>query len=105
MVPSGFAPPVPEADAPHLTPRELQVLAQAAHGLRNREIGERLGISEQTVKNHMWSLLRKLSLPDRTRAVVFAIERGWIPVEISVDGSDAADGVDAVAFGVDAGTH
>ena len=70
---------------PHLTARELQVLEYAAHGLRNREIGEQLGISEQTVKNHMWNLLRKLSLPDRTRAVVVAIERGWIPVEMALD--------------------
>jgi len=65
---------------PRLTARELQVLEQVAFGLRNREIGERLGISEQTVKNHMWNLLRKLSLPDRTRAAVVAIDQGWIPV-------------------------
>jgi DNA-binding NarL/FixJ family response regulator len=70
---------------PHLTARELQVLEHAAHGLHNREIGERLGISEQTVKNHMWNLLRKLSLPDRTRAVVVAIERGWIPLAVGLE--------------------
>jgi DNA-binding CsgD family transcriptional regulator len=64
---------------PVLTHRELQVLEQVAHGLRNREIGQRLAITEQTVKNHMSNLLRKLSLPGRTRAVVVAIERGWIP--------------------------
>jgi DNA-binding NarL/FixJ family response regulator len=74
-----------QSAGPHLTARELQVLEHAAHGLRNREIGERLGISEQTVKNHMWNLLRKLSLPDRTRAVVVAIERGWIPVAVALD--------------------
>ncbi len=74
-----------EPGVPHLTSRELQVLEHAAHGLHNREIGERLGISEQTVKNHMWNLLRKLSLPDRTRAVVVAIERGWIPVAVGLD--------------------
>lgn len=65
---------------PRLTARELQVLEQVAFGLRNREIGERLGISEQTVKNHMWNLLRKLALPDRTRAAVVAIDQGWIPL-------------------------
>jgi DNA-binding NarL/FixJ family response regulator len=67
-------------DMPRPTARELQVLEQVARGLRNREIGDKLGISEQTVKNHMWSVLRKLSLPDRTLAAVVAIERGWIPV-------------------------
>jgi len=74
-----------QSGGPHLTARELQVLEHAARGLHNREIGERLGISEQTVKNHMWNLLRKFSLPDRTRAVVVAIERGWIPVAVGLD--------------------
>jgi DNA-binding NarL/FixJ family response regulator len=79
---------------PRLTARELQVLEQVAFGLRNREIGERLGISEQTVKNHMWNLLRKLSLPDRTRAAVVAIDQGWIPVTVGRD-SGASLGRDA----------
>ncbi|MEP6681242.1 MAG: LuxR C-terminal-related transcriptional regulator [Chloroflexota bacterium] len=68
-----------------LTHRELQVLELVSHGMRNREIGERLGISEQTVKNHMWSVLRRLSLPDRTRAAVVAIARGWIPAAEGAD--------------------
>jgi DNA-binding NarL/FixJ family response regulator len=67
---------------PRLTARELQVLEQVAYGLRNREIGERLGISEQTVKNHMWNLLRKLPAADRTGAAVHAVSRGWIRVPL-----------------------
>ena len=44
-----------------LTPRERQVLEQAALGLSNREIGEALNIAEQTVKNHLGNAMRKLS--------------------------------------------
>jgi DNA-binding NarL/FixJ family response regulator len=66
-----------------LTRRERQVLEQAALGMSNRQIGEALGIAEQTVKNHLSSAMRKLSLHDRTRAVVVALGRGWIRVPSS----------------------
>lgn len=52
-----------------LTPRELQVLALAEQGLTNKGIGERLGISPATVKNHMHNALAKLSAHRRTEAV------------------------------------
>ena len=61
-----------------LSARELQVLEEVALGRTNRDIGTELGIAEQTVKNHVSSVLRKLSLNDRTRAVVFALGEGWI---------------------------
>ena len=61
-----------------LTPRERQVLEQAALGLSNREIGDALNIAEQTVKNHLGNAMRKLSLHDRTHAVVIAIGEGLI---------------------------
>ena len=61
-----------------LTPRECEVLQQAALGKSNREIGAALGIAEQTVKNHLSNAMRKLSLHDRTHAVVFAVGAGWI---------------------------
>jgi len=72
-----------------LTRREREVLEQAALGLRNREIGEALGIAEQTVKNHLSSAMRKLSLHDRTHAVVIAIGQGLI--SLPVRESDEAD--------------
>lgn len=81
----GLAPQSAEDAGSILTHRELEVLELVAHGLRNREIGERLGISEQTVKNHMWNVLQRLSLPDRTRAAVVAIARGWIPAAVGAD--------------------
>ena len=61
-----------------LTPREREVLEHAALGKSNRQIGEDLTIAEQTVKNHLSSAMRKLSLHDRTHAVVIAIGEGLI---------------------------
>lgn len=61
-----------------LSPRELEVLACLARGKSNKEIGRILSISDQTVKNHLSSVLRKLAVSDRTQAVVLAVRRGWI---------------------------
>ncbi|MBN9191611.1 response regulator transcription factor [Microbacterium sp.] len=68
-------------DAPHtddprigsLGLRERQVLALIADGLSNRQIGERLGLAEKTVKNYVSSLLTKLGLERRTQAAVFGV--------------------------------
>jgi DNA-binding NarL/FixJ family response regulator len=61
-----------------LSEREIEVLEKIAAGSSNREIADALGISTQTVKNHISSILRKLSLNDRTQAVIYALRRGWI---------------------------
>lgn len=61
-----------------LSDREIEVLERIAAGGSNREIAEALHISTQTVKNHISSILRKLSLNDRTQAVLYALRRGWI---------------------------
>ncbi|MDQ3400324.1 MAG: response regulator [Candidatus Limnocylindria bacterium] len=61
-----------------LSPREVQILDSIAQGRTNKEVAYALAISEQTVKNHMSSILRKLSVNDRTQAVVYAIRQGWI---------------------------
>ena len=63
-----------------LSPREVQILDNIAQGKTNKEVAYSLAISEQTVKNHMSSILRKLSVNDRTQAVVYAIRQGWINV-------------------------
>jgi DNA-binding NarL/FixJ family response regulator len=63
-----------------LTARELEVLQSAAHGHSNRGIGLRLGISEETVKAHMKSILSKLNASDRTHAVVIAARRGIVDI-------------------------
>jgi DNA-binding NarL/FixJ family response regulator len=61
-----------------LTPRELEVLEQVAHGLSNREIAETFVIEESTVKTHVKRVLMKLGLRDRVQAVIFAYESGVI---------------------------
>jgi DNA-binding NarL/FixJ family response regulator len=59
-----------------LTPRELDVLRLLAQGASNREIGEKLYISEGTVKNHVTNILTCLNLRDRTQAALYAKEKG-----------------------------
>jgi DNA-binding NarL/FixJ family response regulator len=59
-----------------LTNRELQVLRHVALGLSNREIGTSLGISIETVKEHVQNILRKIEAADRTQAAVWAIKKG-----------------------------
>lgn len=59
-----------------LTNREMQVLRHIAMGLSNREIGKSLGISVETVKEHVQNILRKLDVNDRTQAAVWAVKRG-----------------------------
>lgn len=61
-----------------LTARERQVLEQVAEGLLNKEIAVSLDISEQTVKNHLYNVFRKLDVLDRTQAAVFAIRNHLI---------------------------
>ncbi|PDV99408.1 LuxR C-terminal-related transcriptional regulator [Candidatus Chloroploca asiatica] len=68
-----------------LSPRELEVIELVAAGHTNREIASRLDISNQTVKNHVSSILRKLAVNDRTQAVVYAMRRGWIKVVLPGD--------------------
>ena len=64
-----------------LSPREMEILEHVTHGLSNKEIAFRLGISHQTVKNHMTAILRKLRVDDRTQAAVYALSRGWVRME------------------------
>jgi DNA-binding NarL/FixJ family response regulator len=61
-----------------LTAREIDVLRHVASGNRNREIGKRLFISEETVKVHIKHVMEKLSASDRTQAVAIAVRRGII---------------------------
>jgi DNA-binding NarL/FixJ family response regulator len=60
-------------DVPQLTPRELEVLRHVADGASNREVANRLGISENTVKNHVRNILEKLRLHSRMEAVLYAM--------------------------------
>jgi len=80
--------PAPRADAEplgplfvKLSPREIEILDLVARGNSNKIIGRKLSISDQTVKNHVSAILRKLEVNDRTEAVVYALRNGWIRME------------------------
>lgn len=64
-----------------LTDREIEVLEMMAKGNNNRTIGEKLFISEKTVKNHVSSILKKLEVNDRTQAVIYAIKKSWVKIK------------------------
>lgn len=61
-----------------LSIREMEVLSCVTQGMSNKEIARYLDISQQTVKNHITSILRKLGLEDRTQAAIFAVRQGWV---------------------------
>jgi DNA-binding NarL/FixJ family response regulator len=70
----------PESSPMPLSIREVEVLDCVAQGLSNKEIAEALFITEQTVKNHMTSVLRKLDVSDRVQAVLYAVRNGWVEI-------------------------
>jgi two-component system response regulator DegU len=65
-----------------LSNRETQILTYIAEGNSNKEIAHILEISEQTIKNHVSAILRKLNANDRAHAVALALRSGWIKPEI-----------------------
>jgi len=70
-----------EGVAAPLTKRETQILTYVAEGNSNKEIARILTISEQTIKNHVSAILRKLNANDRAHAVALALHSGWITPE------------------------
>lgn len=68
----------PDAESPHLTEREHDVLGLMARGLSNRAISERLSVGEKTVKTHVSSILAKLDVDSRTQAVLAAQRLGLV---------------------------
>ncbi len=72
-----------------LSAREMEILRYITAGYSNKETAHKLHISRQTVKNHMSSILRKLSVNDRTQAAVTALRRGWIRLDDTDNPSNA----------------
>jgi DNA-binding NarL/FixJ family response regulator len=70
-----------QVPGPRLTDRELEVLKLVAQGLNNRDIGTRLFISENTVKNHVRNILEKLHLHSRMEAVVYAVRERLLDIK------------------------
>lgn len=75
--------PLENGSDPHasLSPSEMEILELICQGTPNKEIARRLGISYQTVKNHVTAVLHKLGVSDRTQAVLYALKHGWFPLE------------------------
>ena len=79
LVPASIASVLTESlSHPELSPRELQVLRQMAAGDSNKEIGEKLSITEHTVKAHVKAILLKLGAVGRTEAIAIAMKRGLL---------------------------
>jgi DNA-binding CsgD family transcriptional regulator len=79
VMPSSFVLNTARQEQLGITRRELEILEQIAAGLSNREIAERLYVSENTVKTHAGSVFEKLNAKRRTQAVQLAKEAGLIP--------------------------
>jgi DNA-binding NarL/FixJ family response regulator len=69
-----------ERDKPRLSNREREIVALVAQGFKNKEIAERMFISEQTVKNHLHNIFDKLGVSDRLELALYAIHRNIRPV-------------------------
>lgn len=76
-------PPGPEQPrtSEPLTEREVEVLQLIVRGLGNQSIGERLSISEATVRTHVSNILSKLHLASRTQAALYALQQGWASLD------------------------
>jgi two-component system, NarL family, nitrate/nitrite response regulator NarL len=66
-----------EGRLPSLSRREREIVNLVTHGLRNKELAEKLQISEQTVKNHMHNIFDKLGVSDRLELALYAIHHNW----------------------------
>src|SRR5512136_1823682 len=64
-----------------LSPREMEILQHITNGMSNKEIARQLGISHQTVKNHITAILHKLGVKDRTQAAVYTLRLGWVRLQ------------------------
>jgi DNA-binding NarL/FixJ family response regulator len=79
-----------------LTPKEVQILTHIAEGNSNKRIANILGIIEQTIKNHVSAILRKLNANDRAHAVFIAIRNGLISIQLDQSGNRRGEGVSPV---------
>jgi NarL family two-component system response regulator LiaR len=79
--PSAAGQALAASSSDNLSPREIEVLREVAFGRTNREIGERLFISEETVKTHVAHLLSKLQMQNRTQLVAYAVRNRHVDVQ------------------------
>ena len=76
-----------------LTTKEVHILTYIAEGNSNKRIANILGISEQTIKNHVSAILRKLNANDRAHAVFLAVRNGWISIQANRNGDNQREKV------------
>lgn len=76
-----------------LTSKEIQILTHIAEGNTNKRIASLLGISEQTIKNHVSAILRKLNANDRAHAVFLALRNGWISLDTGKNSGTKEDNI------------
>jgi two-component system NarL family response regulator len=81
--PRDDSPPSASARVPHahLSARQIEILALVAGGHTYREVGDRLGFSERTVKYHMGEIIKRLHLRNRAEAIAYASQQGWLERE------------------------
>ena len=92
-MPRGLLQRLDNGPAGGLSQRETEVLALAAHGLSNRQIGKELHLSEATVKRHLANVYEKIGVHSRNEAVRTALMEQWIGLhEITLDDGDSHDG-------------
>lgn len=73
--------PGAEHQGPQISEREIEVLAAAARGLSNKEIGTTLGVSARTVQAHLSHIFTKLDVASRTEAVLYGLRQGWVQLD------------------------
>lgn len=73
-------PPLPGERRNRLSSREMEVVCCVATGMRNKEVANKLGVSEATVKNHLTSVYAKLGVSDRLELILYAIHHGLVRV-------------------------
>ncbi len=73
--------PTMEADAEHLSGREIDVIRLAAKGLTNKEIADNLHLSYRTIEGHLRDIFNKLGVGSRTEAVLYGLKKGWFTLE------------------------
>jgi DNA-binding NarL/FixJ family response regulator len=87
---AGLQPMATQSSNPsNLSQREMQVLQAVAVGLSNKAIALQLGISHQTVRNHMTSIMDKLHLQGRTQVALHAVRQGWVKNQVKQDGEES----------------
>jgi DNA-binding NarL/FixJ family response regulator len=76
--PTKLKQPVANKARSKLTKRELEVLEGMAQGFGNKQIGKNMGVTEQTVKNHVTNIFEKFDTRGRTKAVIIGLQRGLL---------------------------